>query len=497
MGSLPCGFEKLVYDLGEAGGVSSPRVVLHQPLGPLGVQSPLQRDVGGGLGCSEGVECITRVAREQVSRLRVALWTRRYERQNLLGNSEHPRLYGLDEGLQGPPLLVSRHDPGSILNVAPQCVVIIQAPHQTRRSLNLIPVREIEGNQNLLQARHGLPDLDPSLRETLQRHVSYLQHPLQLLHRVSSVHPGRGVGVGAGRPGVLARREEQSSFECIPERLIQRLLLVDAVGEVLVAVGYADLVPLADPGLVRAAEIYLAVLVEPGERRRVVHDAGPVVYVGAVVVAQAQGVAHLVDAELPYPGEGHLHHPATVRSVLVVVRDEALRNKEILAYAEAAETNMALDDLPRPRVRHCAAVAPASGAPVDPVDHVVPDVHGVGVQREELHPEGAPVAGRLEGQVPPRRTLDDRGPDRLRDRPVDVVHDGLHRLADFRRRVLLFQAVSADEPLLDALVHGARVVYVRYAEVAGPGIVLPRLIAFSGELYEAVVLAHRHYRRVR
>ena len=206
-------------------------------------------------------------------------------------------------------------------------------------------------------------------------------------------------------------------------------------------------------------------------------------------MAHPQGVPHLVDRELPYPGEGHLQHLRGLRAVLVVGH-EPLSDHEVMPDAEGAQGDLAFDDLACPWVCDASAVAPAPGGAVHPVDDVVPDVKVVGPLGEHLAPERVLVPRCLEGLVPPRRAIHQRRPDGFRDAPVHVVDYGLHGLPVLLLRVLLLQPVAPDELLLNGLVHRGGVVIVYVSPEHRPRIPEPGLEAVVGQLDEAVVLPH-------
>ena len=88
-----------------------------------------------------------------------------------------------------------------------------------------------------------------------------------------------------------------------------------------------------------------------------------------------------------------------------VLGNEAGADGEVLPHAQRAERDVALDDLAGARIDDAAAVRPSAGRAMDPVDHVVADVHRVGVGGQHLDLERVAEAGRLERLVPPRRAL--------------------------------------------------------------------------------------------
>jgi len=135
---------------------------------------------------------------------------------------------------------------------------------------------------------------------------------------------------------------------------------------------------------------------------------------------------------------------------------------------------------------------------VHPVDHVVADIHRVRALRQDLDLEGVAKADGLERLVPPAGSLQQCAADRLGRGPVDVVYDGLHRVADFRVGIFLLEAVAGDQLLLQGLVDGHGEIHVPgTAAEHGAGIPNAGLIPRSRELHEGVVLAEGYGRRVR
>ena len=227
----------------------------------------------------------------------------------------------------------------------------------------------------------------------------------------------------------------------------------------------------------------------------IVHDGhlpGLPMGAGDVVVGQADGVAHLVSRELPDPGQRHLRHLGGVLVSHLVGRGETLAQEVVLPDPEGAQSHVPLQDLTGSRVRYRVPIAPPSRGAVDPLDHVVAQVHGVRVFREDLDPEAVYEARRLVGLVPPAGSLQERGADGLGCARVHVVDDGLHRLAHGRRRVLLLDAVPGDVAPGQGLTQGHGVVHVGDAIESGPWISLSSHVTVVGELHEGVVLPHRH-----
>ena len=80
---------------------------------------------------------------------------------------------------------------------------------------------------------------------------------------------------------------------------------------------------------------------------------------------------------------------------------------------------------------------------MDPVDHVVADVHGVGAVGEDVDFEGIAEAGGLERLVPPARAFDEGFADVLGRAGVDPILDGLDGIADGGVGVALLEAMAS------------------------------------------------------
>ncbi len=215
---------------------------------------------------------------------------------------------------------------------------------------------------------------------------------------------------------------------------------------------------------------------------------------GREVVGEAEGVAGLVCGELAGAGEDHGEHGIARRwqgFAVEVRREESFVDEVVLAAAERAEGDVALDDFSGAGIDDGSAVAPAAGVAMDPLDHVVADVHGVGVGGEDVNLEGSfSPAGGLEGLVPPACAFEQRGADGFGCAVVDVVLDGRDRFAVGLARWIFFdEAVADDELLVELFADGDVVVAVGGGEVAGTGVEAARGEAGAGEFDEGLVFA--------
>ena len=103
---------------------------------------------------------------------------------------------------------------------------------------------------------------------------------------------------------------------------------------------------------------------------------------------------------------------------------------------------MALDDFAGTRIDDACAVRPAASGAVDPLDHVVAEVHGVGVFGQEFDAEGVFVAGGFEGLVPPAGAFEEGGADGFGRAAIEVIDDGFYGFAEFCGGIFFLQAVT-------------------------------------------------------
>ncbi len=129
---------------------------------------------------------------------------------------------------------------------------------------------------------------------------------------------------------------------------------------------------------------------------------------------------------------------------------------------------------------------------MDPVDHVVADVHRVRAFRQQLHAEGVAIARGLERLVPPPRPLEERRADRLRGPAIHVVGDRFLRIAHARGRVDLLEAVAPQVALDHRRADRRGVIHVLQSAIAGAGIVDAGLVAAVGQFRKGVVFSQRH-----
>lgn len=293
---------------------------------------------------------------------------------------------------------------------------------------------------------------------------------------------GAGIGIGevAEASGLVGLEEGVKSGG-----------LVSAGGELGVTVADGGDVPRADAGGVGVVEGGLAGGVEGDEGVGVVHDGGALGDGGGgEVVLEAEGVADLVGGELAGAGEDHFAHIGRDGFAFGIGGKEGFGDAVVLAGAEAAEGDLALDDFAGAGVGDGFAVAPAPGGTVDPLDDVVADIHGVSVGGEDFDLEGIFEAGSLKSRGPPACAFDEGGADGFGCAAVNVVDDGGDGLAEGGGGVALDEAMADDELLVEGLAEGDGVVAEALGEEAGAGVEAAGLVAGVGQLDEGGVLAN-------
>jgi len=170
---------------------------------------------------------------------------------------------------------------------------------------------------------------------------------------------------------------------------------------------------------------------------------------------------------------------------------EGLVNEVVLTAAKRAEGYVAFDDLAGAGIDDGCAVAPTASVAMDPLDHVVADVHGVSAGGEDVGAEGAfsPTCG-LEGLIPPACAFEESSADGFGCAAIDVVLDGRYGFAvRFAGGVFLEEAMTDDELLVEGFADRDVVVAVGGGEVAGTGVEATWGEAGVGELDEGLVLA--------
>ena len=157
---------------------------------------------------------------------------------------------------------------------------------------------------------------------------------------------------------------------------------------------------------------------------------------------------------------------------------------------------MGREDLTRARIVDVRALGVHTGL-FHPADHRVARVGRVPVRvfllAGSIHGhDGILKAGRLKGHLPVFHSLLDVGTPLVRPVAPDVVDDGLDRLREFGRGILLLQPVAVDDLAGDhASRIGGAIVVVAGGEVADPGIGVARHHRLVRKQGDAVVHHHR------
>ena len=199
---------------------------------------------------------------------------------------------------------------------------------------------------------------------------------------------------------------------------------------------------------------------------------------------------YFVGRELPQAGQGHLFEARVGYSPVGVGFHHALGDEEILSYAQGAQQHMSFDDLPGARVGYGAAVGPAAGGAVYPVDHIVAHVHGVCALGEYFYLKGVLIAGGFKCLVPPACPFYEGRADGFGCAAVEVVHDGFYGFAELGFRVFFFQSVAHDKAPYERLVYGGGIVGETHGVEAAAGVIGPGGILLVGEFDKGVVHAH-------
>jgi hypothetical protein len=262
--------------------------------------------------------------------------------------------------------------------------------------------------------------------EAAERGAADLHEAVELVGLVDAVRPLVHARVEVG---VLVGQVAEVFGPGVVQDLVEGGLLI-AARQDAVAVVDGDLVPIADTRGVGFGDIDGAVFAELFLRVRIIHDGDPAGGAVVVVVAQAEGVAHFVSCELADTGECGLIENLGLLVAGGVGREQSFEDHVVLAVAEGAKGDGGLDDLAGARIGDAAAHAPAAGGAVDPVDHVVADVHGVGGVGKDGDLEGVLEAGGFEGLIPPACAFDQGFLDVFGSAGIDPVLDGFDSLAD-------------------------------------------------------------------
>src|SRR2546430_9215315 len=151
---------------------------------------------------------------------------------------------------------------------------------------------------------------------------------------------------------------------------------------------------------------------------------------------------------------------------------------------------MAFNNLARAWIDYPSAIRPASRRAMNPLNHVVAEVHGIRAFGHQLDAKRALVAGGLKSLTPPTCPFEKHGTNGFRRTAIQVIHDGLNRLAARGRWIFLLQTMSCREALHDGLADRRGVVHVGNAKEARARGICARFVSGCRKLDEGVVLAH-------
>src|SRR5665213_2045119 len=275
---------------------------------------------------------------------------------------------------------------------------------------------------------------------------------------------------------------------CFVENALQRGSFV-AFGKLAVSVVNRDLIPVADLGRIGMRQIDGSVFPEFFIRVGIVHDRDPALRAVVVIVTEAKRVSYFVGRKLTYAGKSGLVENVGLLGTRLVGRQQAFEDEVILTVAERAERHGCLDDFARARVRHGRAGRPAARGPVNPVDHVVADIHGVRSLGQHLHDEGVAEARRRERLLPPSRAFEQSFANVFGRAWVYVITDGGYGIGDHRVGIFLFQTMTADEMPDDGFADGRAEVDVFKTAVTGARVVFAGCVFVIGEFDQRVMLA--------
>ena len=414
-----------------------------------------------------------------------------------VGQVQRRRVQGRQHGVQAPALVGGGHDAGGLPRVTLHGIGEVDPPHQLGRRIDLVAMEQIDRHQHPAQVRDRRPVRQVAHAEMLQGDAADLHHMGKARHRIGAVVPQGPGGVGrAGGTGVVVADIALPVGIAVGDDGIQLAAALRPVRHGGVEPLDGKPVPAADADLVGVRQAQRSVT-DRHSRRRIVHHRGPVVIGGrGEVVGQTDGMAGLVHRQLADAGQAHLHRIIGSALAGLVGAHQALEDHAVLADAERAQQDRALQDLARAGVRDRPAIGPAPGLAMDPVDHVVAHVHGVRPLGQHLHPEGVDEAGRIEGVGPPPRPLHQGGAHRFGCRAVHIEDDGLlHRRAG-GRRVGLFQTEAAAQRLDRPVGQGRSVIGHQLADRAGPGVGEAGLETGRRQADQGLVRDHRDIARV-
>ena len=490
-GGLPGGLEDGGEDFGEIGLLGVVGVVLDEAGGAGWLKEEGCGEVRGGFNGAERVKGEAGVSGEGLTGGGEAGGTRGELGEEAVGQGKSLRREGLEDGGEGLALLVRWDGAGDEGGVSTDGVAVVEAADELGGGFGLIAMKEIEGDEGVFELGHWLAGLDSCLTEAGESGLADGEDAGELGDGVGAVVPEVSVRMGGAEgAGVFVGDVAEAGGLVLAKEGVEGFGFIDAGSELGVSEADSGFVPIADADGVGVVEGGLAGGVKSDEGVGVVHDGGALAEGGGgEVVLEAEGVADLVGGELAGAGEDHVAHGGGNGSTVEVGREEGFGDEVVLTGAEAAEGDLAFDDFASAWVGDGFTVAPAAGGAMDPLDHVVADVHGVCALREDFDAEGVFESGGLKGGGPPAGSFDEGGADGLWGAAIDVVDDGLDGLGDGGGGVALLEAMADEEALIQRVAEGLGVVAELVGVEAGAGVEAAGLVAGAGEFDEGGVFA--------
>ncbi len=373
--------------------------------------------------------------------------------------------------------------------VAAHPVDVVLPAENRRRTLGGPAVIHVDRHQRLFDRRHRPTRPNGALADPIECGAPNLHQAVEFVGLIQPIRPPVGARIGLH---ILIRQIADVLRPCIVQDLCESGGFVGLRGELPVAVVDGDLVPLADALRIGVRQIDRPVRPQLLERMRVVHHRDPALVAVVVVVAEAERVTGFVGRQLANSLERGVVEHGRPLCADGVRRQQPFEDHVVLTIAQRPERDRGLDDFAGARIGDGAAGTPAARRTVDPVDHVVADVHRVGVGRQHVHLEGVTEPGGLECLIPPAGALEQRLPHVFRRAAVHPVLNRDDRLADGGRRVFLLEPMPADPVLGDVVADRRAVIHERDAAVTGARIFESWCIAGSRQLHQRQVLAQGH-----
>src|SRR5882762_3411709 len=483
----------------------------HQPLGTFRTKEKLQCVLRRRLRWCQRIKRRIRSDLEMFTSSLIFRWSWRNHLQQRFRQLQRLRLQRSQHRGQRTSLLCRRNNLRRRLPIAAQRKRIIHSPNQFASRLHLIPVQQENRYQRIFNRRQRRAFTNIRFSKSSQSRCTHLHQTIQLIHRVRARIPQMSYAArGTRRPRILICQIPQPPPKSIQQNLAQRRALIRARRKFAVSPCNRNFIPLANPRSVRIRNIRHSIRAQFHHRRRIIHHRRPIHCARRIVVHQPQRVPHLMRRQLPQPRQRHLLRRILTRGILPsailsrgqrfavrVWRQQSLRNQIILPHPQRSQRYVPFDDFSRARIGHRRPIRPSPRRPMNPLDHVVAQIHRVRTLRHQLHAKRMLESRRFERLRPPPRPLQQRRPNWLRRPAIQIIDNRLRRLTHRRRRILLLQPVPRRKSLHNRFADRRRIIHVRNPEKARPRIVSPRLVPRRRQLHQRVMLPHRDRIRLR